>query len=149
MYISDELRCNSRESLEIQKSWWKNGKQNGFEFKLEDIVAEPDEERSRERTEETDIKTAVVEFHVNVAQIENEERFNYELKGNIEYDADGAEAEFDDGSQYRSYLTLLAGDILDAEFNGAIKDYCRRLWLQWLDLRWTWWRNNKQNRWND
>jgi hypothetical protein len=96
---------------------------NGFEFKLEDIVAELDEERSRERTEETDIKTAVVEFHVNVAQIENEERFNYELKGNIEYDADGAEAEFDDGSQYRSYLTLLAGDILDAEFNGAIKDY--------------------------
>jgi hypothetical protein len=96
---------------------------NGFEFKLEDIEAELDEERSRERTEETDIKTAVVEFHVNVVQIEDEERFNYELKGNIEYDADGAEPEFDDGSQYRSYLTLLAGDILDAEFNRAIKDF--------------------------
>lgn len=96
---------------------------NGYEFKLEGIVAELDEETSKERTEEVGRNIAVVSFNVTVVQIEEEERFNYELKGNIEYDAEGAEAEFDDGSQYRSYLTLLAGDILDAEFNGAIKDY--------------------------
>lgn len=98
---------------------------NGFEFKLENIVIEIDEEASKKRSEETELKTLVANFSVDVVEIGPDKTlFPYELRGNIEYDEDGgAESEFDDGSQYRSYLTLVGGEIRDAELNAAVKDF--------------------------
>lgn len=97
---------------------------NGAKFEFEKINVNLDEEISKERTEDRNIKTGIIDFDITIIQVEeNGDKFSYELKGNIEVDADTSEPEFYDGVQYRPYVTLVSGDIVDREFNGIIKDF--------------------------
>jgi len=97
---------------------------NGYDFEIKVETAEIDDEKSKERSNYNEYKTEVVSFYVTVTEITKDARYNYELIGNIEFDEDGErDIEFDDGSQYRSYLTLVFGDEQDREFNGAVKDF--------------------------
>lgn len=97
---------------------------NGYDFEIKVETAEIDEEKSKERSEELDYNVEVVYFYITVTEVSRDARYNYEIIGNIEYDEDGqADIEFDDGSQYRSYVTLVGGDVQDREFNAAVKDF--------------------------
>lgn len=97
---------------------------NGYEFEIRVETAEIDDEKSKERSNYNEYKTEVVSFYVTVTEVTEDARYNYELVGNIEYDEDGQDSiEFDDGSQYRSYVTLVGGDVQNREFNGAVKDF--------------------------
>lgn len=97
---------------------------NGHKFEIRVETAEIDDEKSKERSNYNEYKTEVVSFYVTVTEITKQERYNYELIGNIEYNEEGQnDIEFDDGSQYRSYVTLVGGDVQDREFNAAVKDF--------------------------
>ena len=97
---------------------------NGYDFEIKVETAEIDQEKSEERSEELSYNVEIVHFYITVTEVTKDARYNYEIIGNIEYDEDGQDSiEFDDGSQYRSYVTLVGGDVQDREFNGAVKDF--------------------------
>ncbi|KYC44368.1 MAG: hypothetical protein AMQ22_02311 [Candidatus Methanofastidiosum methylothiophilum] len=97
---------------------------NGYDFEIKVETAEIDQEKSEERSEELSYNVEIVHFYITVTEVTKDARYNYEIIGNIEYDEYGQdEIEFDDGSQYRSYVTLVGGDVQDREFNAAVKDF--------------------------
>jgi hypothetical protein len=97
---------------------------NGYDFEIKVETAEIDQEKSEERSEELSYNVEIVHFYITVTEVTKDARYNYEIVGNIEYDEYGQDdIEFDDGSQYRSYVTLVGGDVQDREFNAAVKDF--------------------------
>jgi len=98
-------------------------KKNGYEFRIGEVETEVDREESHKVTNYNGYGTAVVRFNIEIAEIDEGFKHEYELVGDVEYSQDGADVSFYDGTNYVNNVTLVSGDLLDREFNDTVAEF--------------------------